>query len=130
MKDTDTRELDAWIAEHVMGFEERPCYRGSARIEGMTFYVANGRSVTGEASKGNHQFPKYTTDPAAAMEVLKKCAEECDMPIEIDRKRDKKTGNWRIESGTMAQGLLAIAPPECNTLELAICLFAKKLFTK
>lgn len=130
MKDTDTRELDAWIAEHVMGFEERPCYHGSARIEGMTFYVANGRSVTGEASKGNHQFPKYTTDPAAAMEVLKKCGEHLaatDSAIELGQNLNKDgLIYWWVNHDRASASFLC----EAETLELAICLFAKKLFTK
>lgn len=62
------------------------------------------------------------------MEVLKKCALHADMPIEIDLKGSQQ-GPWRVETGPMEKGLIAIAPRDQNSLELAICLFAKQLFT-
>lgn len=60
--------------------------------------------------------PRYTTDPAAAMEVLKKCAEKIypnHFPIRVF------AGGWQIS---------LFEPSE--TPELAICLFARKLFTE
>lgn len=149
MTEKEKRELDAWVAERVIGwhrmtnakaigvedfseFDERELETLN-RLSDNWYDSKNNHvaDVEGECDCGQHDTSfKPTTDPAAAMEVLKKCVEQCDMPVEIDRKRDKKTGHWRIESGTMSQGLLVIAPPDCNTLELAICLFAKKLFSK
>jgi hypothetical protein len=147
-------ELDTWIAEHVtnikqfVGVKKRGYwYRPDAH--GYTDREQEAWHLTREEAK-KHEYPRqpstffvtdpvticefgiplYTTDPAAAMEVLKKCAEHSDMPIEIDRKRDKKTGQWRVETGVVSQGLVAISPHENNTLELAICLFAKSLFSK
>lgn len=66
-----------------------------------------------------------TTDAAAAMELLKKCYYKCRMidtfRTQIKPYRFGVTGKW-----------LPAANYECEaeTMELAICLFAKKAFTE
>ena len=126
MNAQELRELDAWIAENVIGNPQR-------RIR-----VTDGRKlVRYEFLKvgTNDICPTYTTDPAAAMEVLRKCAEKMDAGI---------VGIGSPMGGPVAstipklkQGWVVgkIGRPtnfdcEAATLELAICLFAKKLFTK
>lgn len=122
MTDKEMRELDAWIAEHVMGW--RLSTRGGSWRSTDPGWIDSENEL--QRIQENW---KPSTDPAAALEVLKKCADKSDMPIEIDRKRDNG-GPWRVETGVLSQGLVAIAPRDQNTLELAICLFAKKLFSK
>jgi hypothetical protein len=67
------------------------------------------------------EVPSYTTDPAAAMGVLKKCAHEhkdsiCGVSMwEVE-------GVWYVSRNRMRV--------KAETLELAIALFAKKFFTK
>lgn len=60
--------------------------------------------------------PNYTTDPAAAMDVLKKIRDE-GVVVAIHGNILSQIGGKRLEV-------------EAETLELAICLFAKKLFSK
>lgn len=91
MNNQELRELDAWIAEHVM--------KPSMPLSGF----------------------RPTICPADAMEVLKKCATESSgYQIQIDY---DKSG-WAVGRG--GEGLHSTA----ETLELAIALFSKKLFSK
>lgn len=120
MSATEIQDLNEWIYVHVFNW----LYSGEKEYPFRKGFSRDGEFVC------TRDMPDYCHDPATSMELLKKCAEHADMPIEIDRKRDKKTGNWRVETGTMSQGLLAIAPSENNTLELAIAMFACKLFSK
>ena len=124
----ELRELEAWIAEHVMGYEERQCYNGSQRIEGQTFWVCKGRQVVAPSFNGKHRFPPFATDPAAAMQVLEKCAEmlrkDCNS-VEILR----NTTGWAVCSLYRdGFGHEEHDTVEAETLPLAICLFARKLF--
>lgn len=129
LSEKQLRELDVWIAEHVMGFKstktpddafdsnERLSFSGSAsrRFMVSTTYQYNGKG------KWWHQWHYYepTTDPAAALEVLKKCYQTLS-----------------ICSCKTPNGFKFWFPSEYNSaieseaLELAICLFAKKLFSK
>ena len=68
---------------------------------------------------GSNQSP--TRDPAAAMEVLKKCAARIDGTIRIG----ECAGRWLVMPYLSTPDELRDDFP---TLELAICLFAKKLF--
>jgi len=100
-------ELDKWIAENVMGWKMHP--------------HREDHWIRPDSNRIDEFYP--TTDSASAMEVLEKCAEK--FPIEI------RIGNYdegRYFVGTdydfdMTRG-------KAETLELAICLFAKKLLAK
>ena len=111
---TELRELDAWIAENVMGHE-----------------MAYGEMITvvpnpadGEPMIVDHAPPpQYTTDLTAAMQVLKKCAE--------------RIGAFEHISINLCEDEFSIRMAHANwdwihaeTLELAICRFARKLFEK
>lgn len=123
MTDKELRELDAWIAEHVFGWSRWNFNNG---------YTAHNYldQTNGQANKYRkhgfvdgltllESFPKYTTDPAAAMEVLKKCCEHPYYPFGFAVAFSKGFPNpWVCETAT------------AETLELAICLFSKKLFSK
>lgn len=121
MKNEELRELDAWIAEHVMGFtlnSGHPPHWYSSDSDRVYFV-----RLAEDDDAAIYWQP--TTDPAAAMEVLKKCYDKCGMidtfRTQIKPYRFGVTGKW-----------LPAANYECEAeaLELAICLFAKKLFTK
>lgn len=103
MTPTELRELDAWIAEHVLGYtysNHNLCCKKTGR------FIQAG-------------LPYYSSDPAAAMEVLKKCIaviEDVHFGWHLERRCYFVWGDGEKEFA--------------ETLELSICLFAKKLFTK
>lgn len=125
-------KLDAWIAEHVMGIA----------MENVSWYCPKCRSIVhptkvspekthdarafGCGSELHFDIPHYTTDPAAALEVLKKCVEYAK----------EKFGCSIILTDTMngycigVTGLNPINPSCANTWEHSICLFAHQLFSK
>ena len=128
MNTQELRELDAWIAEHVMGFvrwnfnnqhdkfnyleksKERQC---NIRRKG---WIDGNRLLD--------TFPRYSTDPAAAMDVLQKCCQSTAFPVQVGVKID---GFYCGENLTLNECAKEAGHP---TLPLAICLFAKKLFGK
>jgi len=68
-----------------------------------------------------HPFFKPTEDPRGAMDVLKKCAEKHQHDIAIGTAGPT---DWRVWAGELNGATYA------SSLELAICLFAKQLFSK
>lgn len=121
MSDEELRELDAWIADRIMGLVEKPV--GECTVANEDFCV-HDRVLIYQGEKKCLSSFQPSTDPAAALLVLEKCITEAPMEIQIDRKRSKD-GPFRIECGVGATLKLAIA----DTLPLAICLFAKQLFS-
>jgi len=124
MTTTELRELDAWIAENVMGLTQdyailkyghyyRPEARGYTRDINEAWrcnkQIADDESKAEGCKAVPIPFKSYTTDPAAAMDVLKKCIE-----------KDAYT------TGSMIRG----ASEGFGKLELQICLFAKQLFVE
>lgn len=112
MSEKELRELDAWIAEHVMGWV-RASEIENAR-EGKSFFAGQTRTW---ARIGKPFSP--TTDPAAAMQVMERCIHTDDVVI-------YKTVNekYGVRSDITDMAI------DAETLPLAICLFAKKLFSK
>lgn len=99
MTEQEMRELDAWIQTHVFN---KPFEKPR---------------------------PAYSTDPAAAMAVLRKCAQRAinvriSTPVEGDP--GTWSASWAVGTGSAVDGLAAKA----ETLPLAICRFAKELFKK
>lgn len=134
MSDKELRELDAWISEHVMGLSL--CTRHIAILEENEFVLSIPSKIV-RARIGNNPTVNFepTIYSAATMEVLKKCAEHM------------KNGIWGIASPMDDSVASTIKKPsqgwvvgfigkpsnfdvEAETLELAICLFAKKLYSK
>lgn len=70
----------------------------------------------------SHYFKNPTTDPAAAFEVLKACAERLPMNIEISHNGPY----WFISRPDEDSGVAVME----STLELAIAKFSRKLFSK
>ncbi len=109
MTETEMRELDAWIAEHVIGWSYE--VTGSDPTE-------DGYCWFDENRKFPCELPHYSTDPAAAMQVLEKCAERSAIMIIKD--------DGCVVAQINGKRLTADGP----TLPLAICQFARKLFEK
>lgn len=148
MSEKELRELDTWIHRHIfeadlhVGIKKRGFwYRPDAK-EYTSDQDEAGRYTRAEAKEHEylhddpvtiHEFePKrYSANPAAAMELLKKC---CKKAEEIEPSAFVSVGSFHqvfqvimiYHNGeTTKYNREAQAP----TLELAICLFAKKLFT-
>lgn len=110
------RELDAWVAENVMEW---------TNIEPHPNCGFLGDCPTG--SKSRCAVSYLTTDPAAAFAVLEKCGDKASMTVV----KGETTGEWyviadRSETYPMPNGELPNAKAE--TLALAVCLFARKLY--
>ena len=116
MTDKELRELDAWIAEHVMGWRKVGLL---ANFIAGTFLCNTSADCLAHDWKKESRIStwKPTTDTAAAMEVLKKCL-SVQTEIHICQ-------HWE---GTY--GIIGRHDVVGETFELAICLFAKTLFTK
>jgi len=126
------KELDKWIAKNVtlkkpykVAMALTSDESGIALIEGELI----GRSDVEQYCKDYPKYhckivdvyPEYTTDPAAAMEVLEKCYEKTNLSICTCKSPDGYKF-WLPNGFSIALN--------ATTLELAICLFAKKLFSK
>lgn len=72
MTDKELRELDAWISTTLFGWLQTDvnCDPTDNRTIGGFLYSPNG--FNGDCNQASY-VPHYTTDPAAAMEVLRKC---------------------------------------------------------
>lgn len=144
MTPQEIRELDAWIAENVfnlgatVGLVKRGYfYRPNA--QGYTALASEaGRFTLEEAKK--HEWvkgeeddvtivrwdaPRYSSDPAAAMEVLKRCLAVLEgYQVQIGGTYE----HYEVSSGNqLTESVVA------GTIELAICRFSKvnaKLFLK
>ena len=116
MTTKELRELDAWIAEHIMRFKP------SRHKFPQRLWVGVG---------WNHEPFEPTTDSTAAMEVLKRCVEcgKIKGQFNIVIYRPESNGPWACGMKA-AFGHQNVGTELAETLELAICLFAKKLFRK
>ena len=127
MTNSEMRKLDAWIADHVM--HEKPLTQSRALNKEETAMALwdDGlitRKDVREFCEKNPEYhykecevyASYTTSPAA-FDVLKKCLEKFDINI-----AQTSGPEWIIESFSTC----SFAP----TLELAICKFAKAVFTE
>lgn len=105
----ELRELDAWIAEHVMGYKQDDRNHKRWWIDGET-------TVTF----------RPTTESRDAFAVLEKCAEQCTVTVESSGK------HWTVcrlnleGSGDYVEDFC-----KCDvTLPFAIARFARKLFAE
>ena len=110
----EIRELDAWISEHVFGAK---C--------GHVWSVESGQSRCKKCNvqwDGKEVVMPYSKDPSAAMEVLKKCIEGRTVVIGSPSQSEYLISWLKSDS--------IYFHTKAETFELAICLFAKKIFTK
>jgi hypothetical protein len=113
------RDLDAWVAERVIG--NRVTGAPSALLV-ETLYETNDRMES--LMMPSQRLKNYTTDPAAAMQVLEKCHEQCCVETGLF---ENISGSKR---GHFARSVYKDVESEAETLSLAICHFAKQLFSK
>jgi hypothetical protein len=113
MSNEEMRALDAWIAEHVMGWT-------------VSFHAGNITLWLPTRTSTPRTF-NATTDAADAMEVLRRCVLKVgeNDSVEINQVEGNSGFGW---CAARANGLTPYG--EGATLELAICLFAKQLFSK
>ena len=140
MNEKELRELDAWIAENVMGYR---------RTQNPDEYTTDGQTLvwerTGEHKESvlvgraythsgltreygkemfSHSWTHYrpTTDPAAAMMVWSKCL--------VKLRELGFAAEWMMwKDGTITIYASDDLQASAKTEPLAICLFAKKLFS-
>lgn len=104
MTETELRELDAWIAEHVFG--DKP---------------DAGKTVPFSSEQYCH--PRYSSNNADAMLVLEMCMEK----FGAVRMHKIKDGEYLVESLWQThKGRFVIE----DTMPLAICQFAKAIYSK
>lgn len=118
MNDKDLRELDAWVGVNIFGM--KPIHRDGPKPTKGTeddYFIVEWVNISGS-------LPHYSTDPAAAMQVLEKCHEICCVETGI---YENISGSIR---GNFARSVYRDITIEAKTLPIAICLFAKKLFSK
>ncbi len=106
MKPNELRELDNYLATHVMG------WTWDGHAAGVWREYRNGPMAT----------PSFqpTTDPADAMEVLTKCMKQTAAITLFEHHSEIFIGTDDTEIDVKIKA---------DTLELAICQFAKRLFT-
>lgn len=110
MSTKELRELDVWIASYIFMFY--------VHLEGEVPYISNFKEPDWKTKSG--LLPEYTTDPAAALTVLEKCAGQIGY-----------TPNFTLFERTwIFTDAAGVNHKDIPTLPLAICLFAKKLFGK
>lgn len=108
MTDKESRGLDVWIAVNVFGWTDD--IKGSGH-----YYMLDGA----KSKTMDYHFWQPTSDRAQAMEVLEKCGDET-----VPTLAKMSSGKWHIFSKFKKISVTA------ETLPLAICIFAKKLFSK
>ena len=108
MTTQELRELDAWIAEHVMGYKTKV---------GLLW-----------VGPGKNWEPFHPTEfDSDAMDVLKKCAEKGRVCIDID----PLSGLFSVFQDVRRLSIIELGIVEqATTLELAIAKFARAVFTK
>lgn len=120
MTDKEKRELDAWIAEHVMGWK-RVDQLADLEVDGSNFALNIGTRIPIRWGSPQWLFFSPTTDPAAAMLVLVKCYEKLGKSLCV--------GPSTLGAEVFIGGQYEKTNRMAATIELAICLFAQQLFT-
>lgn len=109
----ELRELDAWIAEHVMGMKVISKYDPRPTVGTEDDYFVR------EWIDVSHSLPHYTTSDADALAVLRKCLEKSAFGLAIQDTTKGYSISFKIDWSHEAHA---------ETLPLAICLFARKIF--
>lgn len=127
------RELDAWVAKNVFGIEG--CFhihwkyseRNNAVCGDCAAVFGSDTSLWIEQARLKH----YTTDPAAAFEVLKKCISKCKAngnSLDIEEYVSNGKPAFSVNEMFFATSYESVTVAESDSLALAICKFAQKLF--
>lgn len=97
-------------------------YNYAERTSAGGWWVAQTGTDAGKSSDFCKWEPVDATEPARAMEVLKMCNRKGRIVMESGRNGSTVIWEHRLENNSYVT--------EAKTIELAICLFAKKLYTK
>ena len=109
---------------HAIRQQRDELYNDAERNSKGGWWIAKTGFDAGKSSDFCKWEPRdATTDPAAAMEVLKKLLKNWPFTFELSG-NSGKFGIWYMDKDANEFYVHA------DTLELAICQFAKKLFTK
>lgn len=119
----ELRELDVFCAEKVMGWQlvnyntgcEAACYAEAMNNDGWTW--------SGDYGDGEAWQWKPTTDSACAMRVFEKCIRKCGEVMICFN------GMYSVH-GCLSGQIRPVYGQHAETLPLAICEFAKKLYGK
>ncbi len=122
MTEKQLRELDAWIAEYVFGWSD-------IKMENAPNEVSSLKPPFGRSPVGYSQLPHFSTFRMDAMLVLERCVQEISWNriVSIGTTSD---GDYFINYSDSEPNSEAFCACEAETLPLAICLFAKQLFSK
>ena len=135
MSPQELRELDAWIAEHLFGWDlsrDGWCKSALEFAKPDEYYGYPPDSIQWKTCALPHPVCRYTTNPDDAMEVFRKIHDKIDCEDVVIGRCD----GMAMWAGVdwYAYSLFRENPTEkqrivnAETLELAICLFAKNLF--
>jgi hypothetical protein len=120
-----SRELDALVAEKVMGLEWAAFYTSSA------YGAWYSKTNLGPRTKEKGQLPRpdfdslpaYSNDISAAWEVVEKIAPACDGEFRLER---DESGQWECEIGYHVADACYPRIAKGETAPHAICLAALK----
>jgi hypothetical protein len=131
------RELDTWIAEHVMGWK-RIRYVDSGNVwlasPGVVKLTENEGSAfvcDGDQKGQADHVPHYSLDISAAFEVVEKMREKGWTEFTLNR-FDDHGGKWQAiftRYTVPIYGPDDTTSPDCDTPALAICLAAQQALT-
>ena len=125
--DTELRELDEWLFKTLFKMTR---YKIDKTSDGQDIWESlwlppecPPTAPHDDILEHCHAFvPQFTTDPAAAMQVLEKCAEKVGDSIRYRVNWSRPSGKHGISCNEVPCVIAAA------TLTLAICLFARELF--
>lgn len=116
MSDRELKELDAWIDTFVFGNHHHAFVSAPGKAYSIKVLCGKCNRFPGALVHQNSQF-NYTTDLAATMRVLEKCLQHPKQP------------QITLISADGGFGVISGHDTFAETLPLAICQFAKELFS-
>lgn len=120
MSDIEMRELDAWIAENVMG--------KMISFGAVVYWHQLPSGEPKEIQDGPIDY--YTSDPAAAMQVLEKCSEKMFSDCQdTNMCISKSVDGWIVDQITTGEDYGSLISSVGETIPITIALFAKQLFS-
>lgn len=132
MNEKELRELDAWVGTTLFGYvriKKVPDPTDNRQISGSLY---SPQGITHDCNQESY-IPSYSNNPSDAMDVLEVCAKKRteswseyrpDATLIIHAPREEWENQWIVASDAECS-----IEAKGDTLPLAICLFAKKLFT-
>lgn len=138
LTEKELRELDAWIAEHSKEYPDYHIELNVFCLRLLGWKLIRPRSKFGPVLEGvlhggeiYFSCPFVTRENDSAMQVLQKCAEKLFDSCEgTNICISKSVDGWIVDEITTGQDYGTLIASTAETLPLAICLFAKQIFSK